>query len=164
MRILAKFNDLAAYTTWHDGVKTQFGYTDETSPYAGYFTNPLSEVAVRIDSQIDQAGLTIINEATAVATGFLDPITSIKNAIARSKVFGDDLIAEFGAENIALGYDTATIATISSELFEVQLALQSGSIYVARQKIDEYPTNGTWLTQTRKDAYLAKIDAYIATL
>lgn len=89
---------------------------------------------------------------------------AIKEAIFKSKAFGEALITEFGAENVLLGFDNATISQISDELFQLQLALNSGSIYVARAKLVELQTNETWLTQERKDKYLQIIDDYIATL
>lgn len=168
MRKFVVFPDQSTYDTWHNALMTARGYTVETSPYAGYFVNLVDPVAapqvlVRIDSSIDTTGMTLWDEPTAINNGFFDPVTYIKDQIRKSKAFGEDLIARVGAENVAMGLSREVIGQMSTDMFQIQLAVQSGSLILARDLLAAF-TPTAYMSVERRDALVAEIDAFLAEL
>lgn len=62
-------------------------------------------------------------------------IERVKKRILSAKSFAEDLMAEYGAENVLLGRTTDQVIQISLDLVEVQPLLVSGSLYASLKKM-----------------------------
>lgn len=84
----------------------------------------------------------------------------IKSLIFKAQEFGIDLMAEYGAENILSGKTIAQIAAIASKMKDVQLLLQSGSLYTAEQVMGTVEPDPNISEDTIK-TYRNKIRSYL---
>lgn len=168
----AVFPDQATYDTWHTGVKTALGLTDDDSPYLYTLTHlfdPVTypQVLARIDSSIDETGLTIWDEQLAMQNGFLDAVPFIKEKIQKRKEFFDDLIAQYSAENNLAGITQEQTNHVVTTLQDVILHGITGALGSSLAKLqamspDDFTQTYHWITQAHLDDNIAKIQAYLA--
>lgn len=74
--------------------------------------------------------------------------------------FGKKLMVDYGTTNVLRGYTMDQVRAISAKLSEVQTLLLSGSLYCAKQAITDMTPDEN-VTQSDKDIFLAKINAYL---
>jgi len=82
-----------------------------------------------------------------------------KEVILRAMKFGQELIAEFGAQNVMSGKSVIEIATIAQALAPLQALLISGSLHTAKEWIKSSATDS--IPQATKDHFLSRIDQYL---
>jgi hypothetical protein len=87
-------------------------------------------------------------------------INPIQVSLSNAVEFGYHLIAQYKELNLLRGRTTTEVDQILTDLHEVLNALYSGSLYVAKDRIIAFaPT--TLVTQSDKDDFLAKLNAYL---
>lgn len=86
----------------------------------------------------------------------------VKYKIYRCMDFGKEIMAEFGAQNVALGMSDAQMKQISVEFGSVQGLLLSGSLRLAKQEIDAIQTS--LVTESRRAYFSNKIANFLAGL
>jgi surface antigen len=86
-------------------------------------------------------------------------------ALVAARSFGDELITEFGAENIALGITADGMTkTVRQNMREITDALITGSLYDAIDEIDNFPEedkDAKYITDARLQAYRDKITNFL---
>ncbi|MDX1472509.1 MAG: hypothetical protein R3213_13505, partial [Flavobacteriaceae bacterium] len=122
---------------------------------------------VRIDSSIDVAGLTLWSEDDAKNNGFLDPVPFISRIIEKRKVFWNQVVAEYSAQNVLLGITTEQVVHVSTRLKDIMTLGLSGSLETVISELqamtpDAMTETYHWLTQAQIDGVVAKIQAYLA--
>ena len=83
-----------------------------------------------------------------------------KDAVMSAMDFGRDVMAEYGSRNIAAGYNVTQIKQILTDLADLQAAMLSGSLYVAKDIIDNFTATAE-IPQSEIDYFKAKVDSYL---
>ena len=88
---------------------------------------------------------------------------AIKTAVKNARMFGQELMDEYATENILLGItQDGQSEVVLSTMGSVILALQSGSLYVAVDKIKALTTRDPkYITTARLLNFLNKIELYL---
>lgn len=89
------------------------------------------------------------------------PIKNIESKLEAAKRFGSALMTEFATSNVIAGYTTAQVKQIADHMQNIQLYLQSGSLYVALNAIENLAPIETILPQSKIDAYKLKIQKFL---
>ena len=168
----AVFPDQATYDTWHSGVKTALGLTDQNSPYAYTLTHlfdPVTypQVLARIDNNIDLTGLTIWEESAAMNNGFLDSVPFVAAKIAARKEFWNKLVDEYSASNQIQGITLDQTNHVVTRLKDLLILGLSGALETLLSELqamapDDFTQPEHWITQAQLDANIAAIQAYLA--
>lgn len=85
---------------------------------------------------------------------------SVEKAVSKAMGFGKNLMIEYAAVNVLSGKTTAEVKTISDKLVDLQRLLDSGSLYVALEEMDNVVPD-TLVTQATIDDFKAKISTYL---
>lgn len=86
----------------------------------------------------------------------------VKKKIYQCMDFGRDIIAEFGAQNVAMGMSDAQMTQLAEEFSSIQNLLLSGSLRLAKLQIE---ANTSVLVSSERKAYFAsKIGTFLAGL
>ena len=86
----------------------------------------------------------------------------VKKKIYQCMDFGRDIIAEFGAQNVATGMSDAQMTQLAEEFSSIQNLLLSGSLGLAKLQIE---ANTSVLVSSERKAYFAnKIGTFLAGL
>lgn len=107
------------------------------------------------NEEIDVLSDIIINHTTT------DLEVIIKNKILAAMDFGRNLMAQYGAQNVLAGYNVTQIQTIMEATEKVQAALNTGSLYVALNEIENIEPDGVLITQATLDNFRHKIQDYL---
>lgn len=100
----------------------------------------------------------IITAHNAASAGAKD---YVKGRILSAMSFGQNLMAEYGAENVLAGKTTAQVQSIMEQTGKIQTAFLSGSLYVALNEIESVVPDGTLITQATLDNFRHKIQDYL---
>jgi len=92
-----------------------------------------------------------------------DPYGPLRTKILKAMEFGKFMIAEFGAENVILGYTPQQMNQLAAEYQGVIMLLSTGSVKLARDVIAMTPATEL-VPQWRKDKYVQKINLFLETL
>ena len=101
---------------------------------------------------------TVVNET---------PGKSARNAIRGAEHFGHDLVERFAAENVVLGITQAGMTeTVLDHMGPVTAAISTGSLYLARDRIDALIADtakhdATYITPARLQAAKDEITAFL---
>lgn len=90
-------------------------------------------------------------------------VAAQKTVAARIKVamaFGQNLMAEYGAQNVVSGKTTAQVIAIANKLANLQQLLLSGSLYAALEEIENIATDDL-VTLATKNEFRAKIRKFL---
>jgi len=85
----------------------------------------------------------------------------IKNKILDAMSFGQGVIAEYGAQNILAGLTLTQIQTVMERTAKVQVALNTGSLYVVLTELALVEIDGTIVTESRVTEFRNKIQDYL---
>lgn len=86
----------------------------------------------------------------------------VKKKIYQCMDFGRDIIAEFGAQNVATGMSDAQMTQLAEEFSSIQNLLLSGSLRLAKLQTE---ANTSVLVSSERKAYFAnKIGTFLAGL
>lgn len=89
-----------------------------------------------------------------------DVLAAAKASILAAMDFGRELIAEFGALNVANGLNPSQVAGVAAKLSSVQALLMSGSLKTAKLSISAI-TPDSYVTQAVKDDFTQRINDYL---
>lgn len=89
------------------------------------------------------------------------PVTSVKAKIQAAMDFGRDLMAEYGAKNVVAGKTTVQIELILNTTANVKAALDTGSLYVALEKLADIEPDGITITASEISDFRNKIQDYL---
>jgi hypothetical protein len=100
---------------------------------------------------------------SAVVTAHVAVTTEdvVSAAIARAVVFGQGLILEYATSNVIAAFSLEQIKDIMTRTAAVQQALNTGSLYVAMDALDNIETDETLITPTRVLEFKNKIETYL---
>jgi len=112
---------------------------------------------IHYTSATDETALSAVVTAH-VATTVTDVVSA---AIARAIVFGQGLILEYATSNILSGFTLEQIKDIMTRTSAVQQALNTGSLYVALDALDNVETDETVITSIRILEFKNKIETYL---
>lgn len=93
-----------------------------------------------------------------VATTSADVVAA---AILRATEFGNDLIVEYATSNVLSGYTVEQVKDIIEKTAKVQVALKSGSLYVALDELDLVVTDETVITADKILVFKNRIETYL---
>lgn len=143
----------------HAGIKLDAGITTEVTGvsydtgegkcWIHFIGTPLASELTALDALITA------HDSTTNA-----PTRSVEKAVSKAMGFGKNLMIEYAAENVLAGKTTAEVKTISDKLIDLQRLLDSGSLYVALEEMDNVVPD-TLVTQATIDDFKAKIQAYL---
>lgn len=91
----------------------------------------------------------------------VSPAELIKQKIIAAMAFGRELIAEYGATNVLAGYSIEEIQEIMDKTARVQVALNTGSLYVALAELDAVEIDGSIITEEKMEIFRHKIQDYL---
>ena len=83
----------------------------------------------------------------------------VKQSIMKAMQFGQELIAEFGAQNVLSGKTTSEIAALATALAPLQALLLSGSLHTAKEWIQSPAADS--VNQATKEHFLERISSYL---
>src|SRR5690606_10791166 len=101
----------------------------------------------------------VVQNHTASMT--VSPAELIKQKIIAAMAFGRELIAEYGATNVLAGYSIEEIQEIMDKTARVQVALNTGSLYVALAELDAVEIDGSIITEEKMEIFRHKIQDYL---
>jgi hypothetical protein len=114
-------------------------------------------VHIHYVSETDAAALTaIVNAHIPVSAS-----DTVKAAIANAVVFGQGLILEYATSNVISAFTLEQIKDIMTRTAAVQQALNTGSLYVAMDALDNLETDETLITPTQALEFKNKIETYL---
>lgn len=124
------------------------------------------EVNLYFTRELTAAEITTLDALVLAHTGATTPQEAVANAIANAVAFGTLLMQEFATENVLAGYNTAQVKAIADHLASVQHYLQSGSLYVTLDALQNHTLPLTVdgvevVSQAKIDNFAAKISAYL---
>ena len=143
---------------------------ENAQEYVGYIS---SETNLKVHLSYNyQADIILISNywSAMTETGEATPTSEEQLLFIRTKIdsamdFGRDCIAEFAAENVALGITQAGMTGTVSDIFEkIVQALQTGSLYYAIDLAKAIPTedkDATFVTDIRLLAFVNKLETYL---
>lgn len=85
----------------------------------------------------------------------------VSAAILRAAEFGTTLIIEYAASNVLSGYSLEQVKDILEKTTKVQVALRSGSLYVALDELDYVVTDESVITTPKLVVFKNKIETYL---
>lgn len=85
----------------------------------------------------------------------------IKNKILAAMDFGKNLIVEYATSNILSGFTIEQIQYIVQQTMTVQIALNTGSLYVALDELSKIPIDDSIITIARIAEFRHKIQDYL---
>lgn len=137
---------------------------NETS-LGGKFTDNISiagnEVCIELSEELTAPEEVALNNVVAAHSKQNALIKKgVEEAIDKAMEFGKKLIIEYGAQNVIEGKTTAEVKQIAVKFAELQNLLMSGSLYAARDAMDDI-TPDALVTQETIDDFKAKLDAYL---
>ena len=91
----------------------------------------------------------------------VDPVINVADAIQRAMVFGRQIIADFGAENVIRNLSVQQVGQVAQMLAPLVILLQTGSLYTALAVMSSIVPDGVLLTGTLRLKYMNKIQAYL---
>lgn len=83
----------------------------------------------------------------------------IKQSILKAMQFGQELIAEFGVQNVLTNKTTAEVAHLAAILAPAQALLLSGALHTAKEWIQSSAADE--LPQDTRDYFVSRIDSYL---
>lgn len=109
-----------------------------------------------------------LTEQTETTPTSEEQLENIKNLVKQAMTFGQGLIITFAAENVAMGITQANkTRQVATYLSNLQVFLNSGSLYGALQEIDDIITAGIpenlspYVTEERLLEYKEIIEDYL---
>lgn len=124
-----------------------------------------SVVSIEMSSDLTVPEKTELDGIIAANDGTPDLQLLVKKKVLKVMEGGQELIAEFGSENVAMGLSGAQMGALATKYSGVISLLMTGSGNLARATFDAIPAdpeNG--MDQARKDKYLAMIDSMLGSL
>lgn len=114
-------------------------------------------VYIHYTSATDESAL------SAVVTAHVAATTSdfVSAAILRAADFGNSLIVEYAVSNVLSGYTLEQVKDIIAKTSKVQVALKSGSLYVALDELSNIETDETVITAAKILLFKNKIESYL---
>lgn len=99
--------------------------------------------------------------AQAAAAQYTTYALAAKNSIIAAMAFGRDLIAEYGGQNVASGFNLTQLQTIITATAGVQAAIMTGSLYMALEQLALVPVDGVLITTEKITYFRNKLQAYL---
>lgn len=102
-----------------------------------------------------------LNAVVAAHVATTDVVAAVAARILAARNFGVHVIARYGAQNVLAGYSIDTIQEIMIKTAKVQAALNTGSLYVAIQEINNIEPDGVIITTEKLKAVRNEIEDYL---
>jgi len=123
--------------------------------------NSDTQFTINTAQQLDNSQQLKLNQVVAAHVAATDAVGAITAKIIAARTFGVHTIARYGAKNVLSGYDVATIQDIMIRTAKVQAALNSGSLYVAIQEINNIEPDDTIITVAKLKSVRNEIEDYL---
>lgn len=102
-----------------------------------------------------------LNQVVASHVKTTDLVNIVADKILAARAFGTRVIARYGASNVLAGYSIEVIQDIMIKTTKVQAALNTGSLYVAIQEINNIQPDGVYITDAKLKAVRNEIEDYL---
>lgn len=91
----------------------------------------------------------------------VDPSDIVKAKIRAARVFGQDLIYQYGTHNVMSGFTVEQIQSIMDRTTRIVAALTTGSLYVAIAELNAIETDDIVITPDVIKTYRNKIEDFL---
>lgn len=87
-----------------------------------------------------------------------------RTKIARCFDFGQQILIDFGTENVVMGLSSSEISQLITELSDIMILCQGGALQMAKAVLLTKQPIPVILEQSRIDKYVKQIDDFLVTL
>lgn len=120
-----------------------------------------SEFIVNTANALTNTQITALNAVVASHTLTTNVQDIVASKISAARDFGLKLITQYGAQNVLSGYSVEQIQDIMSRTARAQVALNTGSLYVAIAELNAIETDDTIITAAKIKVFRNQIEDYL---
>lgn len=164
-----KFNTISDFNDWHSQVKSNLGLTDKD------YTKPINHpndgtVICGFNNLVNVSNLNVITNSQAILSGYVngDVNKSLRDLVNDSINFGQELLVDYAAENVALGITQAgKTKEVADYLSDLMRYAQTGSLYEVINEVDRLIAAGLpadlepFITLNKMNEFKQKVIDYL---